>query len=263
MATKAFVIPTVPNRIQGLKRLLESIKAEVDDTWDILIAAQCYSEAERDDMTRFIDELGLTDRTVFKTSEKPLGCFGGRKLCYQSDYDVYCNLDDDMIILPTQNYNTMAKMVLKYDFVGCVSGNWGRTFELAQKKIPKMKSEFIKQSIVHTAGGMVFGRRVRDLIISMPDNIGYEDSEISAKAYVNGYENYRYLGSLIVHAVVTKGGLKDWRHKHDAVVPHPEIFDYKRAKKDKYATKGNNHHEPISSDLTPFARAMHLKNRKR
>lgn len=263
MATKAFVIPTVPNRIQGLKRLLESIKAEVDDTWDILIAAQCYSEAERDDMTRFIDELELTDRTVFKTSEKPLGCFGGRKLCYQSDYDVYCNLDDDMIILPTQDYNTMAKMVLKYDFVGCVSGNWGRTFELAQKKIPKMKSEFIKQSIVHTAGGMVFGRRIRDLIISMPDNIGYEDSEISAKAYVNGYENYRYLGSLIVHAVVTKGGLKDWRHKHDAVVPHPEIFDYKRAKKDKYATKGNNHHEPISSDLTPFARAMHLKNRKR
>ena len=80
---------------------------------------------------------------------------------------------------------------------------------------------------------------------------------------MNGYENYRYLGSLIVHAVVTKGGLKDWRHKHDAVVPHPEIFDYKRAKKDKYATKGNNHHEPISSDLTPFARAMHLKNRKR
>lgn len=261
MATKAFAIPTVPSRIEGLKTLLKSISVYIDD-WDIIIAAQCYTEAQKADMLDYIKSLGLESRTIFKTSDKPLGSFGGRKLCLKSDYDIYCNLDDDMEVIETQNYNAMAEHAMK-DSVGIVAGNWGRNLKLAQAKIPKMRHEFVKHTIVHTGGGAVFARKIRDVIMHMPDNLAYDDSEMALMSFVNGYDNYRYMGHVVVHAIVTKGGLRDWRRVSKGALPNSMYFDYKPTAKKFYDTEGQNYHEPYSQDVKPFARTMHLKNKKK
>ena len=254
---KAFILPTMNTRLTELMKLLKSIN---DNTtgWTPLVVTQRYTAEQKVELDEFLKTLDI--KVLVAHYEAPQGCFGARKRALElwaKDFNVFCNIDDDMIVLPSNNYDKMAEFILKEKGAGYVSGNWGRTEKLANAKIMKMEDKFIKQPVVHTGGGLIYTTRVLPYMMALPDNIAYEDSEMTGTAYANGFENYRYLGSIIIHAVVTKGGLIDWRKEFDGTLLQ-NLFDYKKEKKDKYGTVANCYCEPISKDLTKSARAQHI-----
>lgn len=258
---KALVIPTTFDRSEQLIELLFSIDRNVKG-WDVIVVAQKYDEAQKTTLSEALR--GLSIRIDVLQYPDMQGAFGARKRAYENypDYDVYCNLDDDMLILPSHGYDKMADFVHRNREVGFVSGNWGRTAKMAEDKLEKMSDTFKKEPVVHTAGGMMFRKDIKDLIVTLPDNMSYDDSEMSALAYIKGYTNYRYMGSVIVHMVVTKGGLHDWRKKYNGVLANQGIFEYKETKRKVYNTENNDYCEPLSSDLTKLAHMSHKMNKK-
>lgn len=253
---KAFVIPTMDSRAENLIELLKSLEAHTTG-WTALIVTQKYTDQQKQDLDEYVKTSKL--HCLVQHYAEPQGCFGARKRAlekYSDRFEVFCNLDDDMIVLPTNNYDKMAEFILTEKNAGYVSGNWGRNEKLALAKIPNMQDKFIKQPVVHTGGGLVYAKRVLPYMLALADNIAYEDSEMTGTAYSYGYDNYRYLGSVIIHAIVTKGGLIDWRKKYDGVLL-TDLFNYEQEQRDKFGTVANNYKEPISKNLTKRARDSH------
>ena len=264
---RAMVIPTMCGRATDLIQLIRSITKNCNN-WDLLIVAQEYPKEKQTAIQNAVDNYVKENNTLKVKMfffNKPQGCFGARKRAYeQTDYEIYLNLDDDMEIFSTQGYDEMEEFLVQNKQAGFISGNWGRTNSLTKQKIPKMKKEFKKSPVVHTAGGLMFRKKIKELIINLPDNLSYEDSEMTALAYSAGYENYRYLGSLITHRVVTKGGLSDWRKKYKGeLLLGGKLFNYKETKKKIYQTENNDFCEPTSSDLSEYAKQQHKLNKEK
>ena len=83
----------------------------------------------------------------------------------------------------------------------------------------------------------------------------------SIYSYVNGYDNYRYMGSAAVHEICTKGGRRKWINESNShkALPPPEWLNVRRGK-----GKAGGFDEYLicdSSDVTDAAHEMHERMR--
>ena len=251
---KAFVIVSVSDRVEQLNNLLKSIRAiKKYDDFDICVLYQDYlGNIEKLDK-RYIKRL-----FIYK---KRLGCNCARILLLnQIKYDIYCNLDDDMELTEHTNYQPVIDKLVNDRNSGFILTNWARTRDLYEQKVPNMKDTFVKQCFIYQGGGMLYRDDVADFVRQLPLVETVFDEGWALTAYLNGYENYRYLGSLALHFICTKGGMRDWYKSVDYSKLQnlfPEFINYRKGK------NGIEYHIPMDTDLTEKAKEMHKMKKEK
>lgn len=247
---KAFVIVTVSSRVASLNKLLRTMEQYVPDfpAWDVCVFMQ--------------DNLGVSDQVdhsrITKLFVVPelMGCNAARiALLKRIQYDYYCNLDDDIELTEYTHYEPALRKCAEPG-TGFVLTNWARTEGLLAQKVPAMSDTFVKQALIYQGGGMLYSDDVAALIRRLPETSTVFDEGWPLTAYINGYTNYRYLGSLAIHRVCTKGGMNEWYKSVDySKLPNlfPQYIDYKQSPRGEW-------HIPLDKDLKPLARQMHRDN---
>ena len=249
---KTFVIVSVSDRIEQLNSLMEGIRKDSRfDDFDICLLYQDYLGNEhllRKDLV-----------TQYFSYPKRLGCNCARIMLLQKiKYDIYCNLDDDMTLMPFTNYDKPIEKLINDKSSGFILTNWARTESLYEKKVQAMSDKFVKQCFIYQGGGMLYRDDVADLIRELPLQETVFDEGWALTAYLKGYENYRYLGSVAIHSICTKGGMAQWYKDIDYTklsLLFDDFITYRKAK------DGIRYHIPIDSDLKTEAKAEHNKNR--
>jgi hypothetical protein len=175
------------------------------------------------------------------------------------DVDVWISTDDDFEFMEITNYLPAIQKVCE-PAVGCVGCNWVAHETFLKKR--KLKDEFVKQHLVYTGGGMVFSRKIVDLLKEWPiKEYEFDDMQIPLTAYVHGYTNYRYLGSLLIHRIMNKDGLHRMYKERSLVPPDPRYIKIRECAP-KYRN-GNDLAIPMSSDITDYAHLKHNENKEK
>jgi hypothetical protein len=175
--------------------------------------------------------------------------------------DVWCNGDDDMEFLPGETDYQEAVAKAMQPGVGVVSCNWIRSEGFRKRAVYK-KGSFIKQPIVNMAGGQIYARKIVRLLGTQPVKpYMFDDVQVGLAAYVAGYDNYRYQGSLLIHRIMAPGGLKVYFNAQTLPKPDARLLTI-RACKPVYGVD-NNYYMPESSDLTAYAHLLHARNLNR
>jgi hypothetical protein len=173
-------------------------------------------------------------------------------------YDIYINLDDDMLLTEYTSYNASINKALEKE-TGFVLTNWAKTESLMLRKVPKMKNKFVKQALVYQGGGMVYSEKIAQVMRRLKPIKSTFDTEWSLTSYLLGYTNYRYLGSLAIHMVCGVGGMSEFMKNNPAVKTLEPYVNYRRSKKQNGS--GKDLLIPLDSDLTQLAKDTHKQNR--
>ena len=250
MCRKTFVVVSVSDRVNQLNELVESIMHyDKFNEYDICL---CYQ-----DYLGNAESIKHKDRyaTILIEKEK-MGCNGARiHLLKHIDYDIYVNLDDDMLLVNETDYDRAIEKALEPS-TGFVLTNWARSVGILQKKIPLMEDKFVKQVMVYQGGGMVYSNKIADLIRQLPVKKTMFDDIWCITPYVNGYTNYRYLGSLALHFICGKGGMQTFMREENPELACPEYINYRKAKRE------NEWHIPLDTDINDYAKKLHKENLK-
>lgn len=254
--TRILLVPTVrPDMMRTLMASLHHLPAD----WRLWIAFQAYSD---DDIHAIVNGPGGERIVRFLRMPERYPPYQTRLEMLRrwlQDEDIIVNLDDDMELLPTVDYAAMAERVVQPG-VGVVSGNWGRSPALLKRAVHR--AEWIEQPIVNMAGGMMYSAQTaRDFLAAPDEPYLFCDVQAALVAYVAGRVNYRYRGSLIVHRIMSKGGLKTSYALRDFALPPPDLMTVKPCT-EVYVGRNNNYYMPDSGSLTPEAHARHRDNRK-
>ena len=254
MVKKTFVIISVSDRVEQLNELIKSICAfDKFKDYDINLLFQDY--------------LGNSGEIKYKwryknifTYPKKLGCHGARvtllrEIAKKGKYDAYINLDDDMILTQYTDYEKSIEKALE-DSTGFVLTNWARTEKLLLDKVPKMADKFVKQIMIYQGGGMVYADKIAVIMANLSVTDAMFDDVWPLTAYINGYTNYRYLGSLAIHCICTKGGMHLYMSEEQRPLLCEDYVNY------RYCKDGKSVHIPMDSDLNEKARQLHKENLK-
>ena len=240
-----FLLLSTGERQALLDRCLHSVAARYPGA-RLCLVAQDYPETTLRAVLRGLsldlEVLSLTDR---------LGPYLARlEGLRRWQAPVWCNLDDDMTLLPETDYAGPALRV-QDPTVGIVSCNWVRSPALRKRARP-LEDRYLRQPVVYTGGGYVYGPALRTLVLAAPPApYLFDNVQWSLLAYLGGWHNYRYLGSLAYHAVVGPGGRKAWVRAGDRVPPDPQWITCAPAK------DGEPYNMPAASALTPAAHHQH------
>jgi hypothetical protein len=138
---------------------------------------------------------------------------------------------------------------------------WARHDSELLKKKENLRHEFKKQNLIYTGGGQWYGNDVARLYRN-PDqfNIGRKDDETiwTLIAYLAGYDNYVYHGSVALHRTLIKGG----NRAHQATQPNsqyvgfPEFINYEYCQDGAMAI-------PLDKNINAKARQLHKENREK
>ena len=241
----SFVIVSVSDRVEQLNELIESImQFPKYDNYDISL---CYQ-----DYLGNADQIKYKDRyaNLFICPEK-MGCNGARVYLLQRiHYDAYINLDDDMRLVEQTDYIRSIQKALEDD-TGFVLTNWARSEALLAEKIPKMQDKFIPQVMVYQGGGMVYSEKIARLIRKLPVEKTMFDDIWCITPYVNGYTNYRYLGSLALHFICSTGGMRLFMREENPKLACPQYINYRKGKRE------NEWLIPLDSDINDYAKRLH------
>ncbi len=276
-----FVIISVSDRVAELNHLLDTIRADARwDTYDINILFQdpegvaphirvgpgpvnlrpCGTYEWRGQ-----NAAGRCER-LFVVPEK-LGCHGARvqllrniewvaRLKGSEPYDAYINLDDDMELGPQTNYGPVVEKTQEPG-VGFIITAWARTPGLLAKKTPD--HVFSKQIMMYNGGGMAYSEGVARLMRQLPIVKTAFDCAWPITAYVNGYQNLYYYGSLTVHRVCAKGGMQAFMRDTPLHVMCGEWLNFTPAKRQDGSCLSVL--IPLDKDVKPEAKALHRENR--
>jgi hypothetical protein len=250
---KTFVIVSVSDRVNELNRLIESImNFSRFNEYDINLLFQ--------DDFKNADQIWYKNRyaNIFIEPEK-MGCNGARvSLLKRIKYDIYINLDDDILLTPWTNYDLAIEKALQPS-TGFVLTNWARTEKLLMAKVPNMKNAFVKQIMVYQGGGMVYSDKIAELIRkNVPIKKTVFDDIWPITAYVNGYTNYRFLGSLAIHRICTKGGMHNFmRANSNLELSAADYINYTAGKKE------GTWLIPMDNAVNSKAHELHKLNLKR
>lgn len=253
---RALLVPTV--RPAMMHALADSLVFLPRD-WRIYIGLQCYSDDEQSALLNHPQIAARLAGSMTSSQRTPPYLARAHILRLAIDkVDIWANLDDDMVILPTVDYDAMMVKALEPG-VGIVSGNWARSAGLL-KRHPPVKI-MVRQPLVNMAGGMIYTRAVAQAIISA-DVMAYHFCDVQAAlvAYLAGYDNYRYRGSVILHKIMAPGGLKQSYAEQDFILPDPHWLRVLPSTV-TYPGRDTNYHMPDSSLLTPSAHERHARNR--
>ena len=251
---KTFVIISISDRVKELNDLINSIKQfRKFDDYDINLLFQ-----DNKDNLHLIENKDRYSNIIVK--KELLGCHGARVILLRHivDYDIYINLDDDMLLTEFTSYKESIKKSLEKQ-TGFVLTNWAKTESLMLKKVPKMKDKFVSQALVYQGGGMVYSEKIAQVMRKLKPIKSTFDTEWSLTSYLLGYTNYRYLGSLAIHMVCGVGGMNEFMKNNPAVKTLEPYVNYRKAKKQNGT--GMDLLIPLDSDLTQLAKDTHKQNR--
>lgn len=246
---KTILVVTMGDREERFDRLLSSIddQPQLDD-YHVVAVMQEYKR-------------GFVHRRLDGRLELPegIGPGGARLAALRTwDSDFWINWDDDMLAIPETNYDGVCDWLDTQPGAGLVSCNNRRT----GVKLPQLRNDFSPQAIVYTGGGLVYRRDVAETLLTMPDlDYLFDDTHWSMWAYIHGYMNYRYRGSLAIHDTLGNGGRKAWVGKKSRPLSDPALLRTRPTKTQYYPGTDNSYHIPNPSDLTPLARQRHKENR--
>lgn len=250
---KALSVPSV--RPEAFARFMASVEATPSlADWAVYPLFQCYGDEAR----RWAGHPRIPQSW---TSDQPISPWVGRRWIYRHTEqapDVWVAADDDIEFLPDYTDLNSAALKAVEVGVGCVSSNFARVPALLRRS--RYERRFIEQPIVNTSGGMAYGPAVVALMLEGPDtDYLFDDIEAPLRAYVHGMVNYRWLGSLAIHAICTTGGLQVMYRQRAMVLPDKALITL-HPSRDRHAN-GNNYHIPGSRDLTTLAHAQHRQAR--
>lgn len=246
---KLFIIVSVSDRVEQLNNLVDSIIENKFDDYGIALYLQ--------DPENRAGEIrnGWRYSYIFTTDKKE-GCHAARvHLLRRVKADVYINLDDDMLLTRYTRYDGAIAKAFERG-TGFVLTNWARTEKQMLDKVPKMREKFIPQIMCYQGGGMVYTDKIAELMRGLPAEPFRYDDLWSLTSYINGYTNYAYKGSLAIHMVCTKGGMKTWMAEAEPPYACARFINYRKIKNGVYAIG-------LDSDVNEYARELHKKNLKK
>lgn len=250
---KTFIIASTGDRAEGLERLLISLTPFFLNGWKAVCVCQKYSE---EDILKISDILGRCGRIINKS--ELVGAHSAKLIALNLvSSDIWCSLDDDMFALPdVTDYEKIANILIENRHIGFVSGNWAKTAKMAMAKT--VIDKLIPQKLVFTGGGLLFRDDVADIIRNIPnEQYLFDDCLWAMYAYINGYSNYRYQGSVAVHQICTTGGRKSWLkvvHKNNRVLPPAEYLSVRPSK------DADGYYICNDKDLTSLAHELHKRH---
>lgn len=252
---KTFIIATTGDRLQGLKNLLISLYPFFNSGWKAVIVCQAYSNADIVEIKKLVGENGLV-----VAIKELIGAHTAKVIALNAiQSDIWCSLDDDMFAIKQTDYEKMSDILENDKSIGFISGNWARTVGLAGKK--SVQDKLISQKLVFTGGGLMFREDVAEIIRNIPnEQYLFDDCLWAMYAYIHGYSNYRYLGSIAIHQICTVGGRRTWlKLKPNRVLPPEKFLRVRKGTKDE----GYNQYLICNdSDLTELSHRLHLANKK-
>lgn len=256
---KSFLICSLHGRLQNLIKLLTSLKEYTD--WHIYISLQMYPKEEEAVIYEHCRTL-FDDRFRLYSMQRMTGPHLSRcRIFDEVNSDIWCILDDDMwAIKGVTDYDKMANILYEKENIGLLSSNWRRTENMLKKVI--LQDKLVKQNIVYTGGGMMLRQDLANIIMNIPRVQYLFDNPLwSIYSYVNGYDNYRYLGSAAVHEICTKGGRRKWIKENDCskALPPAEWIITRKGK----GEKGSFDEYLIceQKDITEMAHNLHKENK--
>lgn len=247
---KTFVIISVSDRIDALNSLVECIRSfSKFDDYDLCLCYQDY--LHNSDLIKHKEWYA----TLLIEPQK-MGCNGARvHLLRHISYDIYINLDDDMLLVEQTNYEKAIQKALQPD-VGFVLTNWARSETILESKISKMTDKFVPQVMVYQGGGMVYSEKIARLMRHLPLEKTMFDDIWCITTYINGYMNYRYLGSLALHFICGTGGMRLFMREENPKLACSEYINYRKGKRE------GEWLIPTDSDINEWAKFLHKRNKK-
>lgn len=245
---KTFIIVSVSDRVQELNALVDSIIALGFDDYRIALYLQ--------DPEGRAGEIRNRERysQIIVVPEKE-GCHAARvHLLRKVKSDIYINLDDDMLLTKYTRYDGAIAKALERG-TGFVLTNWARTEKLLLAKVPKMREAFIPQIMCYQGGGMVYADKIAEIVRRLPAEKFRYDDLWPLSAYINGYTNYAYKGSLAIHMICTKGGMRTFMADENPPYACAQYINYRKIKNGVFAIG-------LDSDVNAYARKLHKKNLK-
>lgn len=252
---KYLLLATVQDRIPMLRDCIDSIHRFLPE-WKLIIVAQEYTAA---DIATVQALAPAADLIILPERSGPHNAkIAGLKSISDREIENYivCSIDDDMEFIPETNLNPCAMKALE-PTVGFVEANWVKALSILPKR--NIVDVFAPQPIVYTGGGLVFDRKIANLVLQIPEGAYFcDNSEWSLKAYLAGFTNLRYRGSQTLHKILSAGGRRAWVKLGDKKIPDPAYLPMREG---KALGKENNYLVGDSADLTPLARETHKKNK--
>ena len=260
--TKRFLIPTVGNRTDELRKMLLSMQ-KYRSGWIFTIIAQAYTDEDKHELSEFMNKLKFNADLIFV--DEGVGPARARRIALmERRADVWISLDDDMVITRETNFDRMVEIVMSRPDIGLLSSNWAKTAEQVAQK--GTTDKLVKQNIVYTGGGLAFRNDWAEMFLATTedklwlfDNVAW-----SLASYVAGYDNYRYLGSSSVHRACAKGGRREWVYQKSRELPDQTLIRVRPAHNNhRQMELGNCWHICDSSDLTDKAKRLHAEAKRR
>lgn len=254
---KAFVLISVSDRIKELNFLVDNLRSfRKFDEYDLCLYFQ--------DPGGVAGQIKGRERySILQVVPEKQGCHAARvflvRLVLAAGYDLFVNMDDDMEVTEHTHYG-LATIKASEPGTGFVLTNWARTMPLLLKKVPLMEQKFVPQVLVYQGGGMVYTRKIAELMAALPTGKYTFDHAWPLTAYINGYRNHRFLGSLAVHRVCAKGGMAAFMAENPPELLMGDLIDFKRAQRQR--GNGFDWKIPLDKDLKPLAHKLHRQNRK-
>lgn len=247
-----FIIPSMYTRFVPLMQLLNSIKKYFPQ-YHIVGCLQMFQKEE-------VEILKQVPNSTWIVSDELLGTSTPRILCIKKalelGYKYFINLDDDMTLCEKTHYEPIIEFLKENPNAGLVSGNWRKSFKMLEKVTPS--DEFVSQKIVYTAGGLCYRDDVAKLMLDLDFDTICDNTEWSVRSYTNGYDNYRYLGSLCEHKICQKDGRNLYlklRNRDVRLCDERFVTMIPSKIKDEWLI-------PLDKDLTQFAHEEHRRNKK-
>lgn len=255
---RALILPTVrPDMFMNLLR--SWVACPSLHGWVMLAYFQAYTPAQIDQCYSIVRDAGLSLEDISSDTRVPP--YMARAAIYQRwpGVKVYASIDDDMTFWPGRTDYTKAVEMALLPATGVVSCNWVRSNTPALIRRALFEDRFIEQPIVNMSGGMIYSRRTAELLLSWPVKpYIFCDVQVGLVTYVEGFTNYRYLGSHVFHNVMTRGGLKTLYAQQAMLIPDERYMRVKVSS--KVYEVGNNYHMPTSTNLTLYAHTLHHAN---
>ena len=246
-----FILPSVSDRIEHLNRMIYSIRQSPYKDWAIAVYYQ-------DNLNNaHLVEKRLLDHFIVVPERIGVGKARLNLLMEIPRYRYYGHIDDDMYLLPQTNYLPMLDFLDANPHVAHVMSKWARYEKAIPKLVMGMTHAFYKQILMYTGGGQWYRDDVSELY-RKPYNIGKKDDETiwTLIAYLAGYENYVYAGSVALHKTLQKGGNRSHQQTqpNSEYVGFPGFIEYQFCRDGSWAI-------PMDKDVKPNARRIHKEQR--
>lgn len=246
----------VSNRPDLLSRFLKSLAHRYGDTFGVMIHLQSH---RRDEVT--VPDLLNVEWLVTPDS---VGCHAARVVALRHMADIgwrpttYLNVDDDVTLLEHTHWMPAITKAHSEDGCGFVLTNWVRHPNQIAQRVMTMDDRFVPQVMVYNGGGMAYSSDVAALMRDLDPVPTRYDDIWPLTAYLNGYQSYRYLGSLALHSIMSKGGMNDYMRREPRPLLCEEWVDYRLL---YGAPVGSEYAIPADTDLKARAHEVHRKAR--